>query len=133
MQTIYLKRQPVWLSIVRSVLTLLLLWTVFQENLAAQDYKRMLFFGLFVLVVWVQPAFMYFFIPRYFISWDEQEIHILLPPQKQAAVFKRSQIDSLEYIPFTLKIKQGDQHFAYDLSPLPEKDLALLKNQLLPA
>lgn len=131
MQTIYLKRSPLWLNIVRAVLSLLLLGFVFQESLENQDSNRLLFFGLFVVVVWLQPAYIYFFTPRYFIAWDEQELQILLPPQKKAAVYKRSQIDQLEYVPFTLKIKQGDQNFAYDLSPLPEKDLVLLKSKLL--
>lgn len=138
MQRIEIQRKTWWATAMRSVLliTILLYLTEGIYEMAALETlkEKALFFlkyALFALIPWISIGYQTYFQPRYFVSWDDEQISWQLPGMKSITTLDRATVSDIHYKPFVLKVTTDKGQYEIDLSPFKDKAAEQIKAGLL--
>lgn len=138
MHRIEIQRKTWWATAMRSVLliTILLYLTEGIYEMAALETlkEKAIFFlkyALFALIPWISMGYQEYFQPRYFVSWDDNQISWQLPGMKSITTLDRSTVSDIHYKPFVLKVTTTTGQHEIDLSPFKDKAAEQIKTGLL--
>jgi len=136
MHRVEIPRTPFWLAASQSVLVVVSIYLVSEEKLndnfsAAELVKFLFTYFLFALMPWVSVAYQYFFQPKYFVSWDKEQISWQLPGMKSISTLDRSTISEIYYKPFVLKLTTTTGLHEIDISPFKDKAAEQIKTGLI--
>ncbi len=137
MHRIEIQRKTWWTTALRSVLlvTILLYLTDGISEMASLETlaEKALFFlkfALFAAIPWISIGYQEFFQPRYFVSWDDNQISWQLPGMKSITTLDRSTVSDIHYKPFVLKVTTDKGQYEIDLSQFKDKAAEQIKTGL---
>lgn len=138
MQRIEIQRKTWWATAIRSVLLVIILMYLTEgvnEMASPQtlNEKALFFlkFALFALIPWLSFVYQHFFQPKYFVSWDENQISWQLPGMKSITTLDRSTVSDIHYKPFVLKVTTITGQHDIDISPFKDKAAEQIKAGLM--
>lgn len=138
MQRIEIPRTPKWLAAIKSVVLVVLLYSLTQDGLELALKKSgtelVLFLSqyvLFAMIPWISILYQDFFQPRYFVSWDDQQINWQVPGMKSITTLNRSTVSDINYKPFVLKVTTTTGQHDIDISPFKDKAAEQIKAGLM--